>query len=302
MRAVTCIALVALALLAVAGLPAACQGGFFDGPAVEWYSAEPALQWGSPAQGLQMGMRVEDSKTAGVGGPVLLVTLLNVSDRSLTLGTTRPRGDYDIQVTDLKGADVPFTPAGKEGFVYRHSGSEFHVKRVKLAPGEEQFCYIDLAELFVFPGPGRYDIVVSRQVNRLDDMGQGVVESPPFNIEVGYDGAKGASASGTSRQGLVASGARLVPVRSELEKQGYGVGWDSHSGEVTVRKGKALCATFRANSDRIVMAGRQVKMGGLAKLINGQLCAPGDVVSMIVSGSRTHATDYYRTGHRMGTS
>src|SRR6478672_9674589 len=49
------------------------------------------------------------------GSPVVVnVTLTNTLDRTIGIAQSDPQSDYDVTVTDIKGAPAPFTAHGRE--------------------------------------------------------------------------------------------------------------------------------------------------------------------------------------------
>ena len=211
---------------------------------------------------------------------MLPLTLYNATQGVLGVSESYPEHDYVLTITDGRGQIIP--PIGDASEVARN------ISRW-LQPGEQITDEYNLKRMYNLTSPGCYTITATRRVPRLDGEGIAGVSSGEAVLTISADPllvqtsrTAPPAACDIERPGASAgnAGPRMVAVRPILERHGFRVAWNSIERMMMASKGR-LVAKVEADKDTMVLAGENVKMGQPAKIVNGQLCAPGQAISLI---------------------
>jgi hypothetical protein len=232
------------------------------------------------------GARSVSRPEAAPGARVMLrflrFALRNVTSEALLVDNAYPEHDYRLTVTDAAGEVI--APTGDASRVWARGVLE-------VAPGEELTADYDLTRMYGPLPDGEYSIVARRYVPRLDGEGMDQVESNPIAIavsggqttQIASRPSGGGSSGATKGAGLeLARGPDLLAARPILERHGFRVAWDAAKQAMTASKGKVV-ATIQAHKNVMVLGRQEAPMGKPARIVKGQLSAPGQAISMITS-------------------
>ena len=228
-------------------------------------------------------LRLEFAGEAAPDPRVMLrFALRNVTSEALLVDDAYPEHDYRLTVTDAAGQVI--APTGDASRVWARAVLE-------VAPGEELTADYDLTRMYGPLPDGEYSIVARRYVPRLDGEGMDQVESNPIAIavsggqttQIASRPSGGGSSGATKGAGLeLARGPDLLAARPILERHGFRVAWDAAKQAMTASKGKVV-ATIQAHKNVMVLGRQEAPMGKPARIVKGQLSAPGQAISMITS-------------------
>ncbi|MCL5104626.1 MAG: copper amine oxidase N-terminal domain-containing protein [Armatimonadetes bacterium] len=237
---------------------------------------------GVVSEGFQLTAELAHPVVAPGEPVVMTLTIHNVSQKELVLMESYPEHDYTLNILNAHG-DL-LQPTKDTSSVWRNISKQ-------VLPGSHIVYNYSLDKVYDLSTAGDYYITAGQKVFRLDGEGYADVVSNTVVLTV-TDNPQNAQAA-TSRSipskneraaksHDACAKPRLVDVRPILVRQGCSLVWSADKRKATV-VARGFSATIQADSNVMVVAGKKVKMWGPAKLVNGQLRAPGDAVSKITA-------------------
>ncbi len=268
-------------------------------PAPGAQAAVPDDSWGPMTENQGFALQLELPEASGAPSAsqaeaapqrqvMLRFSLRNVTSEPLVVADAYPEHDYRLTVTDASGQVI--VPIGNASAVGRRV-------MLEVGPGEELTADYDFTSMYGPLPDGEYSIVARRYVFRLDGEGTGEVESNPIAIALSRGRATqiasrpgGGGAPGTTKGAgpQLARTPGLLAVRPVLERHGFRVRWDAAKQTMTASKGKVV-ATIQAQRNVMMLGRQETRMAKPAKVVKGQLSAPGQAISMITSLAGGHA-------------
>lgn len=245
---------------------------------------------GGISEGFTLRAELKQSVVAP-GQPVTLsLSLLNCSSATLLSAEPYPDPAYLLDVRNAKGERLSrIVEKDQFGYVWPSTNEGCIVFPV--APGESRAREY-VVKAYDMSEPGVYQITVAQGVFRLDGEGGAHVVSNTALLTVAANPQviRAASVGSVpSKNGRIIRprGAdahpRLIEVRTVLERHGCRLRWYPASAEAAVSAANGTRAAITANSNILVLDGKKVRMWSAAKVVNGQLQAPGDAVSQITA-------------------
>ncbi len=248
--------------------------------------------WGPVTQGFQVHLALAESVSSAETSvptrpsetPVTLrFALENVTAELLVVMESYPEYHYRLTVTDAFGDALPCT-AGP-------FAAQRRMTRV-VEPGETIVEDYNLISMYGQLPDGEYTITARRiEVFRLDGEGVDEVESNPIAIVISRGqttqiasrpGGGGASSTAKRTGPQLARRPGLLAARPILERHGFRVRWDAAKQTLAASKGKVV-ATIQAQRNVMMLGRQETRMAKPAKVVKGQLSAPGQAISMITS-------------------
>jgi hypothetical protein len=225
---------------------------------------------------------------AANSGAKLAVKLVikNVSNDILKIVDSYPEHDYQMSV---------LSPNGEVLKTLRDTSAVARRTILSLNPGEVLISYYDLTRMYDLLKSGEYTLIARRKVLRTDGEGFGDLESNTVVLNISDtsvakkspssaigSGGKSTSSSILARSSNSDEKSFLIPIRPVLERHGFKVAWEASKRAITATSGK-ITAKIEADKDILLIGKQFVKMTKPAKLVNGQLCAPGQAISQITA-------------------
>jgi hypothetical protein len=249
----------------------------------------PNISTGPWEEGFQLQAQLVEAPVAPGDGesllpyePILRLTFRNATDRTLVVWDTSPEVNYDLTIRSAAGGVVkPLSEL--PGGIARNM-------RLNIQPGETLVSDYHLIRVYGVLADGEYTIVARRGVISWEGEGRSyLVDSLPLRVAVsgGRMSELPASTIGSDAMGKVPalSESGMLAVRPILERHGFQLVWDGKKRAMTATKGK-LVAVVTAEREAMVLAGQETEIGRPAKIINGQLSAPGQAISLITGYGR----------------
>lgn len=140
-------------------------------------------EWGKLSEGFRLSAHLE-SVQVKVNQPVLLrLTIKNVTRKDLEVREVLPRREYEIEVKNSFGENVPLTPFGHQ-LSETWKGVTFRETDIKVGPGVERRDTVDIAKLRDLSVPGTYYVTAIRRVKKRSGKGWGEVVSNTVRVTI----------------------------------------------------------------------------------------------------------------------